>query len=417
VLKVWLIAQHHFLEEARKRTFLLLLFALPLFLALAIGLGYLFSHLERHPTTLGYVDPAGWLADPQAGPHDPDVTLLAFETQAEAHQALEAGEIDAYYVLPAAESAQLVAATPLALLVYFEPPPYAAARTFQDLIRRNRLAGQPDALVERVISGANVTVRATESNREFPGGDPTVAHFLPLLAAAIFSFLVLTTFGYLGEAVVGEKENRTIEVVMTSVSAGRLMAGKIIGGMGIALLQILVWVGCLLLAVAVGGTVLEIDWLQNINPNWRDVAMVVIAALPAYLLVAAFTTALGATLVETQEVQQLGGFSFLVLFLPLYLLVPLTQTPNGPLALAFTIFPLTSVTTIAVRSLLIEVPAWQVAIAAGTTLASGLLMVWLAGRAFRLSMLRYGQRLRWRELLQGRSAEAPQPAGGNGRAS
>ncbi len=415
--KVWLIAQHHFSEEARKRTFLLLLFALPLFLAFAMGLGYLFSHLDRQHTTLGYVDPAGWLTDPQAGPLDPDVTLVAFEAQAEAHRALEAGEIDAYYLLPAASRVPSAADVPLALLVYFEPPPYTATRTFQDLVRRSQLAGQPAILVERTVSGAHVTVRATDSNREFPGGDPTLAHFLPLVAAAIFSFLVMTTLGYLGEAVVSEKENRTIEVVMTSVSAGRLMAGKVIGGLGIALLQILVWVACLVLAVVLGGTVLEVEWLQNINPNWRDVAMVVIVALPAYLLVAAFTTALGATLVETQEVQQLGGFSFLVLFLPLYLLIPLSQAPNGPLALAFTFFPLTSVATVAVRSLLMEVPAWQVVVAAGIALASGLLMIWLAGRAFRVSMLRYGQRVRWRELFLRRSAGLPQAAGADSEGS
>jgi ABC-2 type transport system permease protein len=423
VLKVWLIAQHHFLEEARKRTFLLLLFALPLFMALATGLGYLFSRLEHHHTALGYVDPGGWLADPQAGPHDPDLTLIAFETQAEAHQALEAGEVDAYYVLPAenarlvAGSAQLVGATPLALLVYFEPPPYAATRTFQDLVRRNHLAGQPDALVQRVISGANVTVRATDSNREFPGGDPTVAHFLPLIAAAIFSFLVLTTFGYLGEAVVIEKESRTMEVLVTSVSAGQMMAGKILGGLGIALLQLLVWVACLVLAVVVGGTVLEVEWLQNINANWRDIAGIVVVALPVYLFLAAFTTALSATLVETQEIQQLGGFSFLLLFLPLYLLVPLSRAPNGPLALALSFCPFTSVGTIAVRSLLQEVPSWQIAVAAAVALACGLVGVWLAGKAFRLSMLRYGQRLRWWELLPARSAGATQSAGRNAKGS
>jgi ABC-2 type transport system permease protein len=423
VPKVWLIALHHFLEEARKRTFLLLLFALPLFLAFATGLGYLFSRLEHHHTTLGYVDPAGWLADPQAGPPHPDVTLAPFEARAEAQQALEAGEVDAYYLLPpsrvlSAESpAPSAVTTPQAFLIYFEPPPYAAARTFQDLIRRNRMSGQPAVLVERVISGANVTVRDTESNREFPGGDPTVAHFLPLIAAAIFSFLVLTTFGYLGEAIVTEKESRTVEVLITSVSAGRLMAGKIVGGLGIALLQLLVWVACLVLAVVLGGTVLNVEWLQNIDPNWRDIAGIVVVALPVYLFLAALTTALSATLVETQEIQQLGGFSFLLLFLPLYLLVPLSQAPNGPLALVFSFCPFTSVATIAVRSLLLEVPTWQIAVAAAIALACGLLMIWLAGKAFRLSMLRYGQRLRWRELLPGRSTGATGSAGRNSKSS
>jgi ABC-2 type transport system permease protein len=393
VTKVWLVAQYHFLQEARKRSFVLLLFALPLFLAFAAGLGYLFSRLDRHHATLGYVDPVGLLADPEAGPQHPDLTLIPFTTPVDAHRALEAGEIDAYYVLP--ESAN----TTQTRLVYFEPPDYVATRTFQDLVRRNQMVGQPTILIERVISGASVTVRATESHREFPGGDPTLAHFLPLIAAAIFSFLVVTTFGYLGEAVVSEKENRTIEVVVTSVSAGRLMAGKIVGGVAIALLQLLVWVACLLLFVWLGGTVLQIGWLQDIDPNWRDVAMIAVVALPAYVLLAAVTTALGATLVEAQEIQQLGGFSFLLLFLPLYLLIPLAQAPNGALALIFSFFPLTSVATLAVRSLIMEVPTWQFVAAAAACAGSGLLMIWLAGKAFRVSMLRYGQRVRWRELL------------------
>lgn len=404
--KVWLIAEYHFLQEARKRSFLVLLFALPLFLAFSAAMGYVFSLVHNERTTLGYVDPGGLLADPGAGPEEPDVTLLRFQTEADAHGALEAGEIDAYYLL-----SREPAVDRRASLVYFEAPPWAAARYFENLVRRNHMAGQPALLVERLISGASVTVRATTSNREFPGGDPTVAHFLPLIAAAIFSFLVLTTFGYLGEAVVAEKENRTMEVVITSVSAGRLMAGKILGGVGIALLQLLVWLACLALFVFVGGALLGIEWLQNIDPNWRDVALVVVVALPVYLLLAALTTVLGATLVEAQEVQQLGGLALIVLFLPVYLLVPLIQDPNSPLALAFSFFPLTSVVTIALRSLLVEVPAWQAGVAAAIALTSALLMVWLAGKAFRLSMLRYGQRVRWGELLRGRSAGAPASIG------
>ncbi|MCL7455092.1 MAG: ABC transporter permease [Anaerolineae bacterium] len=397
--KTWLIAQHHFLEEARKRTFLLVLLALPLFIAFAAGLGYLFSLLQEDHTTLGYVGPAGWVTDPQASPSNPDVTLVRFDTTADAQQALEEGEVDAYYVLSASADARQ------AQLIYYEAPPYSAARTMTDLVRRNRMAGQPAALVERAIAGAHVTVHTGESDRAYPGGDPTLSHFLPLIAAGMFTFLVITTFGYLGEAVVIEKESRTMEVLVTSVSAGQMMAGKVLGGLGIALLQIVVWVACLVLIVVLGGSLLEIEWLQNLDPSWRDIAMVFAVGLPVYLFLAALTTALAATLVESQEIQQMGGLAFLLLFFPLYLLVPLIQAPNGPLALGLSFFPFTSVASIAGRSLVIEVPTWQIAVAAAIALACGIVTVWLAGRAFRLSMLRYGQRLRWRELLPGRRAE------------
>jgi ABC-2 type transport system permease protein len=399
--KTWLIAQHHFMQEVRKRTFIIVLFSLPLFLAVSIGAGYVAVRLQEKSTTLGYVDPAGLLVDTSAEPAGADVRLVPYATAQDALQALKAAKIDAYYLLPDAPNARR------AQLIYLEPPDYKATRYFEDLVRRNRMADQPPALVERVLSGADVTVRASERNRDFPDGEPSAAHVLPLMAAAIYAFLVLTTFGYMAEAVVVEKENRTMEIIVSSVSPGRLMAGKILGALGIALMQLVVWVACLVLAIWLGGHVLEIDWLRDIQPNWRDIGMIVIVALPTYLFMGALTTMIGSTMVDNQEAQQLGGLAFMVLFLPVYLVVALIQNPNGLLALAFSLFPPTAVVTIAMRSLLFEVPAWQIALSASVALACGVGAVWLAGKAFRLSMLRYGQRLRLRDLLARRSRSKP----------
>jgi ABC-2 type transport system permease protein len=399
--KAWLIAQHHFMQEVRKRSFIIVLFSLPLFLAVSIGAGYLAARLQEQSTTLGYVDPAGLLADTSARPEGADVRLVPYATAQEALGALRAGEIDATYLLPDAPNGRR------AQLIYLEPPDYKATRYFEELVRRNRLAGQPPALVERVLSGADVTVRASERHRDFPGGEPSAAHVLPLMAAAIFAFLVLTTSGYMAEAVVAEKENRTMEIITSSVSPGRLMAGKILGGLGIAALQLAVWVTCLVLALWLGGQVLQIEWLQEIQPNWRDIGMIVAVAVPSYLFMGALTTMIGSTMVDNQEAQQLGGLAFVVLFMPVYLAVLLIQDPNGLLAVALSLFPPTAVVTIALRSLLLEVPTWQIALSAGVALASGIGMVWLAGKTFRLSMLRYGQRLRPRDLFARRSRSKP----------
>jgi ABC-2 type transport system permease protein len=90
----------------------------------------------------------------------------------------------------------------------------------------------------------------------------------------------------------------------------------------------------------------------------------------------------------------------MLIFLPIYLIVILFDNPNGTVALLLTFFPPTSLVTIALRSLLIIVPAWQIALSALISLAGGLILVWLAGRAFRISMLRYGKRLNLRELFK-----------------
>ncbi len=397
--RVWLIARHHFLKEASKRSFLIILFSMPLFVAFTVGMGYLFAQLEKESTRLGVVDEAGYLVKDLEVPDDVDVEIVALENEDAAQAALENGEIDAFYLMPADYTV-----TREGELVYYEAPPYDAVTYFHDWLRVNILAGQSPAVVERVLDGATVNVRATESNREFAGGAPNAGHFLPLIAALIFAFLVMTTSGYMTEVLVEEKINRTMEIVVSSISTSKMIAGKIIGAVGIAVLQLLVWVLFIVATVWLGANVLNIGWLQALEPLWADLWMMIIVAAPAYLAIAAFMTLIGTTLVDSHDAEQAGPLVFLILFLPVYLLVPIIQNPNGALSIALSLFPGTSVTTLAIRSLFSTVPVWQIALSAGIGAATAVFTIWLAGTAFRRSMLRYGQPLRLRELFRGKKA-------------
>jgi ABC-2 type transport system permease protein len=399
VSKVWLIVGHQYRQEVFKRGFLVALFSLPLFLAITIGIGYLASRLEQKSTSLGYVDQAHLLANTLAQPEEYDVELVPFDTPEAARAALEAGQIDAFYVLLAD-----YAETHRVELVYFEPPHIQAIRYFQDMVRLNLMADRPPSVVERALAGPEVSVRATDYNREFPSGGPSAGYVVPIVAAVLFVFLILSTSGYMIEAVVEEKENRTMEVIVSSVSTTEMMVGKIIGTLAIALTQLATWVAFFVGAAWIGGSVLGIEWLQSIVPDWRGVSATVIVALPSFLFIAALMTTVGATIVETQEAHQVGPLLFIPLFLPAYLLIPIAKDPNGPLAIGMSLFPLTSVMTIALRTMLREIPLWQIGASAATSLISGIFMTWLAGKAFRAGMLRYGKRLRWREVLGGSRA-------------
>jgi ABC-2 type transport system permease protein len=221
-----------------------------------------------------------------------------------------------------------------------------------------------------------------------------------LVAAGIFAFSVLTISGYMLAVVVEEKENRTIEIIISSVSPSRMMSGKIIGAIAIAAMQIFVWVLFLLAAIWIGGRLLDYTWLLSIDPAWRDLLLIMLVAFPNYILITALMTAVGSTLVDSQEAQQIGPLAFLILILPIYLLLPIAANPNGPIALFLTFFPPTSVVTLGMRSLIIEIPAWQFLVAALLSAAAAVAAMWLAGRVFRLSLLRYGQRLKLRDLFR-----------------
>ncbi|HET6443607.1 MAG TPA: ABC transporter permease [candidate division Zixibacteria bacterium] len=392
--KMWLVARHQFIKEASKRSFILVLLALPLFLVFTIGLGFLISQIEKESATIGFVDHPGLLTRSLPASEGEDIELQAFESRESAISALDNDQIAAFYVI-----ADDYFETQDVELVYNESPPYQAVQLFEDTVRFNLMTGEPDAIVDRMLSGADVTVRVTEANREFAAGNPTFANFLPLIVAAMIGFLVLTTSGYLTEVIVDEKENRTIEIVITSLSTGRMMAGKIMGAIGIAIVQLTIWVAFLVAAIWLGGNVLDIGWLQSIDPNWSDLLKVVIVAVPTYLCIAALMTLIGSSLVDNQEANQAGMLSMLFIFVPIYAFVPIATNPNGPLAIGLTFFPATSITTVALRSLVAEVPTWQIVAAAAIAFSTALLLIWLAGRTFRVAMLRYGQRLKLADLF------------------
>jgi ABC-2 type transport system permease protein len=402
--KMWLVAKHQFIKEASKRSFIFVLLALPLFLLLTVGFGFLFARFENKTATLGYVDHAGIMDRSLPDSGGADFELASFETRDTAVTALDEGQIDGFYII-----AEDYRQSHEAELIYYEPPPYQAIRLFEDTIRINLLDDQPEAVVNRILDGAQVTVRATESNREFEGGDPGFSLFLPLIVAAIFGFLVMTTSGYLTEVIVDEKENRTMEIVVTSLSTGRMMAGKILGAVGIAVVQLTTWVIFLVTIIWLGGSILEISWLQSINPGWGDLFKVVIVALPSYLCIAALMTIIGSSLIDNQEANQAAMLSMIFIFLPIYAFVLIASNPNGPIALLLTFIPMTSITTVALRSLFMEVPTWQIGLSASIALATAIVLIWVAGKTFRLSMLRYGQRIKLAELF-GRTSRVVKPS-------
>jgi len=397
--KISLVAWQQLRQETSKRSFLLLLLLMPLILVFVIGFGALIAKLESGETTLGYVDQAGIIFDPTLGPENEDVTLVAYGNPEEAQAALDAEAINGYYVIDAD-----YANTHQAELLYNEQPRSSAMRYFEEVVRTNLVAGETPALAERLLDGANLTIRATAYDREYATAGPAAGLFFPLIVSVFFIFLILTTSGYMTTVLAEEKVNRTIEIIVTSISTGQMMAGKLLGALGIAVLQLVVWIIFLFAAVWVGGQVLDLSWLQELDISWRDGAMIVLVAMPAYYFTAALMTLLGTMVSDDMEAQQIGSLSFILLFMPIYLLMVIIPNPNGPVALFFSFFPPTSIITMGVRSLLMVVPTWQVIVSMIISLIGGVFLTWLAGRAFRLSMLRYGQRLRVSELFRGDSA-------------
>ncbi len=225
--KFWTIVAYEYSRNVFRRRFLLGMLSIPL---LIVGMALVFLlviRLEFNNRPVGYVDHSGLLANPipppTPAPPDRPVEFISYQTEADAEAALQAKKIQAYFVL---DTDYLKTAH--AELVSLKDPSVSARDQFQDLVRVNLLADQPAAIRERLKDGNHLTVRSADGSQEVSGNE-WLNLLLPFFAGFAFMIAVFTTSGYLMQAVVEEKENRTMEVLLTSVSSQQLMAGKIIG--------------------------------------------------------------------------------------------------------------------------------------------------------------------------------------------
>ena len=393
--KLLQITWHEYRRHVFTRRFMLVLLSAPLLIAFLVGMVLLVMYLESDDAPMGYVDASGVLA--KALPPPPvrwplqAVPMVAFSSQEQAQAALDSEQIQGYYVLP-----ENYLQTGVAELVYNQEPKGHSQNQFLSFLAVNLLSSQPAEVVERITTGTNMIVRSPDNSRE-ASEERFMEILLPFISGLVFFVAIATSSGYLLQAVVEEKENRTMEILVTTVSPGQLMAGKIIGDIAIGFTQLIAWFLFIILAVLVGRN--WFDFLQGVQFPWSSFGVMLLVMVPAFVMICALMAAVGATVTEASEGQQVMSMITLPLYLPYMLLALLMENPNSPLAVGLSLFPLTAPLTIAIRAGFAVIPAWQLILTVSILVASALGALWLAGRAFRMGMLRYGQRLRWKELF------------------
>ena len=393
--KFWRVAIHEYRRHVLRRRFLFALLSVPGLILVMILVGFMIATANRSDLPVGYVDQSGLLANPlpppEPDPSNDPLALVAFQTQSEAEAALESKEIQAYYLLlPDYQR------TGRAQLIYVTELSSDAEEQFADFLRLNLLRDQSEAVANRLISGDNLTVRTPDGSREMSERD-WFNIFTPFAAGLAFIIAIFTTSGYLMQAVVEEKENRTIELLITSVSPFQMMAGKIIGIIGVGLTQIVAWLSVAFLAVLIGRS--TFDWLQALTISPGFVGLMVVVMLPSFVLVAALMAAVGATVTEAREGQQVSGLFTLPVMVPYWFTYQIMSNPNGSLAIVLSYFPLTAPVALTMRAGFTALSLGEVLLSVGLLVLSAIAALWLAGRAFRLGMLRYGQRVNLRELF------------------
>jgi ABC-2 type transport system permease protein len=397
--KTLLIFRHEFLHTIRRTGFIIMTLIVPLVALLAIGVFHLISGTAKPTgeiTTIGYVDELGGF---QQYTSQGNIKLVCFDTPDDATEALVKGDVKQYFVIP--PDYVSIGVIDLYTLEKQLTAPTATTTAIKNFITSNLLAGRVSlATIDLIEAPLNlVTIRLTATGAVAPEQGGLGNLVIPGVFSLLLSLAIIFSSTYLLQGLGEEKENRLIEILLSSVSAGRLLTGKVLGIGAAGLAQVGVWVisapPLLSLASSTFG-----GFISTIQLSANFLVLAAVYFILGYLLFAALSTGIGAISSSSREGQQLIGIFTLPLLIPLWFMSLLILRPNDPVWVVLTVFPLSAPVEVMIRLGVSVIPAWELA-ASITVLGLSIIgILLLTVRVFRTYLLMYGKRPSIGEIIR-----------------
>ncbi len=272
------------------------------------------------------------------------------------------------------------------------------------------------------------TLRITDDGDEKDTSSMT--SFMLGLGMTFILYMFLLIYGQMVmTSIIEEKNNRVLELVVSSVKPLQLMLGKIIGVGLVAVIQIILW-GilmcivslCIMPLVIPAGMTQEIAMMHNgtfdaatsaFDPDllsavalFTSVGYIVklfmyltLFLIGGFLFYAAIFAAIGSSVDNIQDASQLQTFAVLPILLGVVFGLSVGNDPNTSLAIWLSMIPFTSPMVMLSR-IPFDIPSWQVWVSLAILYASFVGMTWLAAKIYRVGIFMYGKKPTIKDLIR-----------------
>ena len=382
----------------KKKSFWAMVFGFPIMIGAVFGIVFLSNKatqdaadkLKEQPFSIAITDDSHLLSPQIAS------TFHAKMTTKEAGvAAVKNGTVDAYFYYPADVSAHHIEVYGKNVGLFENGRYSSVALALLSQSVQNTVSPQIRTVLQ------NAAASDTTIYRDGRAYDPFKEMILPGIFLVLFYVLMSFFAGQALTSTTEEKENRVIEMILTTIEARTLIIGKIISLIVLMLIQ-----GVLVVAPVLIGYLLFRDQLNLPNIDLSglpvDWARIGIAAVIFILSFAFFTGVLvliGATMPTAREANQFMGFVMIALYGPLYAVSLFISMPDAPIVRFLSLFPLTSPIPLLMRNAAGNLQPWEIAAGALILLASSIFVLILAVRVFRFGALEYSRKVSLKEMF------------------
>ena len=313
-------------------------------------------------------------------------------------------------------------------------------RDLQKIVRNERIASYQIEGLEEILKKVDVEVKMRAVVFNDKGEEAETNSGMTLVISYILGGLIYgliaASGGMVMSGVIEEKNNRIVEVLVSSVRSFDLMMGKILGVASVFLIQIVLWIVVTLVLVSIAGTFLNVgsgdmaqaaSSMSSLNATGASAGIMskfgtggslqeILKPLQSihfsqlivvflffffggYFLYSAMYAAIGSAVEEASDAQQLLLPITIPLLIGFFVLMNIGRSPDSSLGFWFSMIPLTSPIIMPAR-VAYGADTWEILLSGAILLVTFIVVTWLAARIYRNGILQYGRKFGWKDIVK-----------------
>lgn len=427
-----IIIRREFMERVGKKSFIVTTLLMPVLMLLMMALPALIAYFSTpSDKILGVCDQSGVVMPVLEKAGIEHLTFVAVD------QTADSAIHDSGYYGVLSVPDDIVEHPSSALLFLHEGGSVETESTIRNLIkeavRERRMEAYDIDNLQQILDETNVEVSLQTIRVDEAGAEEATSSALSFGIGLFMTFLLymfLLMYGQLVmTSIIEEKNNRVLELVVSSVRPVHLMLGKIFGVGLVAVLQIAIWgvLLCLmsafllpfLIPAGVGEQVAMFNTgtlpagTEALDPELLSAlslfssvgyiaklfGFILIFLIGGFLFYASIFAAIGSAVDNIQDASQLTSFAVIPIVIGLVVGLTAGSDPNSQLAFWTSMIPFTSPMVMLMR-VPFGIPAWEIWLSVGVLYLSFLLMVWVSAKIYRIGIFMYGKKPSLRDLIR-----------------
>ena len=423
-----------FKERVYKKSFIITTLLMPLLMVvISVAPTLIMVFAKGETKSISVIDNSGIVAPRLESNDDVQfVTIPDGDLQTELKKSLESEEFGLLYigedVVKNPNNVQLYTNSSSSMLIED-----AITDQIEEIVEAERLKEYNISDLKQILDAIEVDISLTtfrNDNKEQTASSSAASSFIGIILGFVLYFFLVIYGSIVMQSIIEEKNSRILEVLVSTVRPFDMMMGKILGVASVALTQIAIW-GVLLIVIsaAVIPAVMPDDILAGVEAVKTgadaaalatDVDMEAITALASimdtgyiaqivvllllfmmggFLLYAAMYAAVGASVDQAQDAQQLTTPIMIPIIFAFIILTMVMNDPNSPVVVWSSMIPFTSPIVMMGR-IPSGIPTWEIVTSLVLLYATFIVMVWLAGKIYRVGIFMHGKKPTFKELYK-----------------